>query len=218
MKKVLITGASGMVGNLILQECLHSDEVGEVISLVRKHSGQSHPKLREIPVSDFNDYNEHQEFFQQIDAAFFCIGVYTGQVSKEDFKIITVDFAVAFASALKKGSPNANLCLLSGAGADRTEKSKTAFARFKGMTENRISALNLNFYSFRPAYIFPVSPRKEPNVMYSVSRALYPVIKLFGKNASIKSTELATAMFKVGMQGGNNEILENKDILNIANE
>jgi len=218
LKKVLIAGASGMVGNLILQECLTSDEVQEVISFVRKHSGQTHPKLREIPISDFNDYDEHQEYFRQIDAAYFCIGVYTGQVSKEAFKSITVDYAVTFAEALKKNSPNANLCLLSGAGADRTEKSKTAFARYKGMAENRISVLNLNFYSFRPAYIYPVTPRKEPNLMYTISRILYPVIKLFGNNASIQSSELAHAMFKIGMEGCDNEILENKDILEIANE
>ena len=83
------------------------------------------------------------------------------------------------------------------------------------MAENGISGLNLNFYTFRPGYIYPVTARKEPNFMYSISRALYPVIRLFGSNASIKSTELAEAMFKVGLGGTENEILENKDILRI---
>ena len=81
------------------------------------------------------------------------------------------------------------------------------------MAENSISSLNLNFHTFRPGYIYPVTARKEPNFMYSISRALYPVIRLLGSNASIKSTELAEAMFKVGLQGAEKEILENKDIL-----
>ena len=215
MKTVLIAGASGMIGKLILSECLSSGSVEKVISLVRRKSNQDHPKLHEEIINDFSDYSAHQSLFQNIDAAFFCIGVYTGQVPDQEFKMITVDYAVAFAETLKQNSPNANLCLLSGAGADRTEKSRTAFARYKGIAENRISQLGLNFYTFRPGYIYPVTPRKEPNIMYRISRALYPLIRLLGKNASIKSSELTLAMFKVGMCGGEKEILENKDILEI---
>ena len=202
-----------MVGSLILEECLSSQDVDKVISLVRRLGNQNHPKLQEEVVADFSDYSVHQNLFQNIDAAFFCIGVYTGQVADKEFKTITVDYAVSFAEALKKNSPSSNLCLLSGAGADRTEKSRTAFARYKGMAENQISGLDLNFYTFRPGYIYPVTPRKEPNLMYRISRALYPVIRLFGDNASIKSTELAAAMFRVGMEGAEKEILENRDII-----
>lgn len=217
MKSVLIAGASGMIGNLILEECLSSDHITQVISLVRRNSKHSDQKLQEVIIDDFADYAAHQSSFQDIDAAFFCIGVYTGQVPDEAFKEITVDYAVSFAKALKDNSPHANLCLLSGAGADRTEKSRTAFARYKGMAENRINALGLNFYSFRPGYIYPVEPRREPNWMYRIMRALYPLIKLLGSNTSVKSTELATAMFTVGMDGADKEILENRDILEILN-
>ena len=204
-----------MVGQLILEQCLSSDAIEKVISLVRRKSNYNHPKLQEELIADFSDYSTHQLPFQNIDAAFFCIGVYTGQVPDHEFKTITVDYAVAFAEALKQNSPGANLCLLSGAGADRTEKSRTSFARYKGMAENIISRLDLNFITFRPAYIYPVTPRKEPNLMYRISRTLYPLIKLFGSNASIKSTELATAMFRVGMEGNEKEILENRDILGV---
>ncbi len=215
MKNVLIAGASGMVGSLIFEHCLSSSEVRGVISLVRRPSGIKHPKLEEVVIDNFTDYSEHQHLFQNIDAAYFCIGVYTGQVSKKDFELITVDYACSFAETLSKNSPNANFCLLSGAGADRSEKSRTAFARFKGIAENRISVLGLSFYSFRPGYIYPTTPRKEPNVMYRISRMLYPVIKLFGRNASIQSTELAHSMFITGLNGGPREILENRDILDI---
>lgn len=218
MKNVLIAGASGMVGNLILMECLSSNEVEKVISLVRKKSDMNHQKLQDVLIEDFSDYSAHTDVFKNLDAAFFCIGVYTGQVPDDQFKTITVDYAVAFAEALKNNSQNANLCLLSGAGADRTVKSRTAFAKYKGMAENGISQLDLNFYSFRPGYIYPVVPRKEPNIIYRISRFLYPVIKLLGKNASIKSTELAKAMFKVGLDGGNQETFENRDILEILNK
>ncbi len=202
-----------MVGNLILKECLSSDKIDKVISIVRHKSDNNHQKLQEEIITDFSDYSAHHTLFQNIDAAFFCIGVYTGQVPDKEFKTITVDYAISFANALKDNSPGANLCLLSGAGADRKEKSKTAFARYKGIAENSISKLDLSFYAFRPGYIYPVTPRKEPNMMYRISRALYPVIKLLGSNASIKSTELARAMFTVGMNGAKKEILENKDIL-----
>jgi len=215
MKNILIAGASGMVGELILKECLSSDQITKVTSLVRRRSNHNHPKLKEIVIDDFTDYANHQTLFEQVDATFFCIGVYTGQVPDDQFKVITVDYAVAFAKALEHSSPGAKFCLLSGAGADRTEKSRTSFAKYKGMSENRIAAMNLSFYSFRPAYIYPVVPRQEPNLMYRVTRTLYPIIKLMGKNASIKSTDLAHAMFTVGMSGTDQEILENKDILNI---
>ncbi len=216
MKKIIIAGASGMVGRLILEYSLYSSEVAQVISLARKKMDINHPKLKEIVVDDFTDYSEQTTAFQGTDAAFFCIGVYTGQVPRDVFKKVTVDYAIAFAKAIKDNSPSANLCLLSGAGADRTEKSRASFARFKGMAENRISELGLNFYTFRPGYIYPVSPRKEPNIMYRIMRILYPLIRLMGSNGSIKSTELASAMFRIGLKGAHTEILENKTILKYA--
>ncbi len=215
MKNAIIAGASGMVGHLILGHCLSAPEISQVTSLVRKSTDHKHPKLQEIVVNNFMDYSAQSDAFLHMDLAFFCIGAYTGQVPDDKFKQITVDYAIAFAKALKKYSPNTHLCFLSGAGADRTEKSKMSFARYKGMAENQISGLGLQFYSFRPGYIYPVTPRKEPNLMYRISRMLYPVIKLMGKNASIKSTELATAMFQIGLSGATEEILENRAILEI---
>ena len=213
MKNVIIAGASGMIGSLILKDCLSSSEISQVISLVRKKKGNENPKLKEIVVSNFVDYSSQSGLFKNIDIAFFCIGVYTGQVPDNKFKEITVDYAVAFAKALKDNSPGSTLCFLSGAGADRKEKSRASFAKYKGMAENQIAGLGLKFHTFRPGYIYPVAPRKEPNIMYQIMRWMYPLIKLAGSNSSIKSTELARAMFNVGMGGAMTEILENKDIL-----
>ncbi len=218
MKKVLITGATGMIGSLVLDNCLKSQEVSQVISFSRKSSGMEHPKLEEIILGDFTDYSEYTATFKDVDIVFFCIGVYTGQVPEDQFKVITVDYAVSLAEVLKAQSPKATYCLLSGQGADRTEKSRVSFAKYKGMAENRIAEMGLGgFYSFRPGYIYPVTPRAEPNMMYSVSRKLYPILKLFGKNTSIKSTELASVMFNVGLAGAEKEVLENRDMVLIEN-
>ena len=210
--KVLIAGSSGMIGELILKHCLNSIEINEVRSLVRKPSITKHEKLKEIVIENFENYPKQIDLFKEIDVAFFCIGVYTGQVPDAIFKLITVNYAAEFATALKRESPKATLCLLSGMGADRTEKSRTSFAKYKGMAENQISALNLKFYAFRPGYIYPVESRKEPNIGYQFFRFIYPFTKHLGKGASIKSTELALAMFKVGLNGAETEILENREI------
>jgi len=218
MKNVLITGASGMVGNIILDHCLSSSKVNKVISLVRKKSDNTHSKLNEVIIEDFTDYDKHRDLFKHIDSAFFCIGVYTGSVSDKLFKEITVDYAVSFAKMLKENSPDVRLCLLSGAGADRTEKSKTSFALYKGMAENQIDKLGLKFYTFRPGYIYPVEPRKEPNLMYGIMRSLYPILRLLGSNFSIKSTELGKVMLEIGLNGTDKKILENKDLINYLEE
>ena len=215
MKKAIITGSTGMIGGLILELCLSDEEISEVLLLNRRPIGIQNKKIREVILEDFSDYSKAAELFSDIDAAFFCLGAYTGKVPDELFRKITVDYAVAFAKMLHEKSPNASLCLLSGAGADRKEKSRYSFAKYKGIAENQIVALGIEkFYCFRPAYIYPVTPRKEPNFMYKAMRFLYPLLRLFGKNMSIRSTDLARAMFEVGLNGGQKQILENRDILN----
>ena len=209
---VLIAGSTGMIGNLVLNQCLNDIQINKVISLVRKPTRHQHEKLIEVVIQNFEDYTDHVNLFKNIQCAYFCVGAYTGQFPDVLFKKITVNYTVAFAVSLKRESPNATFCLLSGMGADRTGKSNTSFAMYKGMAENQISALNMKFYTFRPAYIYPVTARKEPNIGYKISRFIYPLLKIFGKSLSIKSTELANAIFNVGISGADKEILENKDI------
>lgn len=216
--KVIIAGSTGMIGSLVLNHCLNAQQINEVVSLVRKPTGLQHKKLTEVAIENFEDYSQHANIFKNVTSAFFCLGVYTGQVADDLFKKITVNYAVAFAAALKSESAEATICLLSGAGADRTEKSSTSFAKYKGMAENQISAMGMKFHTFRPAYIYPVDARKEPNIGYQITRFLYPIIKLIGKKYSITSTALAKAMFNVGMNGAEKEVLENQDILKYVNQ
>ncbi len=213
MKKIIIAGASGMVGSIVLRECLDSPEVSEVTSLVRRSSGMNHPKLREIIHQDFLNFSEIKEHFAGQDIAHFCIGVYTGAVSDDKFKIITVDMAQSFADAVLEGNPNVTFCLLSGAGADPQEKSRVAFARYKGVAENYLIAKGFKGLNiFRPAYIYPVEKRLSPNLMYSLSRRLYPLLKNVMPGSVITSEELGKAIFKAGIEGANHGILENTAI------
>lgn len=214
--KVLLTGGTGMVGSLVLQQCLESRDVSEVVSLLRRPSGVEHPKVREFVIEDFLALDEEAPCFQGLDAVCYCQGVYSGTVDRKSFGQITIDYPEALAEIVKSTSPNARFCLLSGAGADRSGKSRMAFARDKGEIENRLSNLGLGaFHSFRPGYIFPVNPRQEPGFGYRLLRLLYPLVRLFGEGSSIRSTELADAMFRVGLQGYKQEILENRDIIGL---
>jgi hypothetical protein len=188
-----------------------------VISIVRKPGGISQSKLKEVIHSDFENYTDVSMYFKEIDVAYFCIGVYTGTVPDSEFKRITVDYTVHFADVLMEKSPHATLCFLSGGGADLKEKSMISFARYKGMAENYLIHKSFNrLYIFRPNYIYPVEKREEPNLFYKVYRMLYPLIRLLGKRFSIKSTELASAMFRTGLNGADKMILENQDILLLA--
>jgi nucleoside-diphosphate-sugar epimerase len=214
MKNVIITGSNGMIGSLVLQYCLERDDVARATSITRKTLGITHPKLVEVIHQDFVDFSLIPFSLSNHDICFFCIGVYTGQVPKEEFRRITVDFTRSFATALKQNSPDVAFCFLSGQGADLSEKSKLMFARDKGVAENIL--INLHFKQlsiFRPGYIYPVTPRKEPNLLYSIFRRLYkPVLsKLFPKQ-SITSVEVAKAMVHAGFGAGDKTIYENEDI------
>lgn len=212
-KKILITGSTGMVGAKILQLCLNSEKVSEIISLVRKPTNTRHEKYKEVVVTDFLHYEDQSSLFTEIDIVFYCLGVYTGTVPADEFRKINVDYPLNLAKAVHSKSPNAVFCLLSGQGADRSEKSTMQFARDKGVIENALSNLNFKaFYAFRPGYIYPTIKRKEPNFFYVLSRYIYPFIKLLGKNLSITDQQLANVMFTVGLNGYPKEILENKDM------
>ncbi len=217
MKNIIITGASGMIGSLLLQKALDSSEVKKVTSIVRKPSGKKHDKLIEIIHDNFLDFSPIKEYFKNQDVCFYCIGAYTGSVPKDKFREITVGYTEAFAKTLRDNSPQTNFCFLSGQGADVTEKSAMQFARDKGRAENYLQQLQfVEFHSFRPGYIYPSFARTEPNVSYKIMKALYKPVSTLYPNIGLSSMDLSSAMFKVGMQGYSEKILENKTIRSIA--
>jgi uncharacterized protein YbjT (DUF2867 family) len=165
--RLVIVGATGMVGGYALRYALEHPAIGSVTAIVRRSLGISHPKLKEVLHRDFADCSALAEVLSGQDAAIFCLGAYTGAVSDAELRAVTVDYTVEFARVLRSSSPDAAFSLLSGSGADQTGQSRMAFARYKGEAENALLASGFpHVYIFRPAYIYPVEPRKEPNFSY----------------------------------------------------
>jgi uncharacterized protein YbjT (DUF2867 family) len=220
MKQILITGSNGMIGKLILEYCLAREDVARVTTIARKQTGITHPKLLEVLHNDFLDYSGIEQHFENIDICFFCIGVYTDQVPKAAFNEITIDFTRAFAEMLKQKSPETAFCFLSGQGADSSEKSPILFAKAKGIAENILIGLKFKQLGiFRPGYIYPVTPRVEPNRRYYFFRAIYkPFLSKIYPNIGVSSEQLARAMMIIGFNGGNKIIYENRDIRQLMPE
>ena len=215
-KNVVLLGATGMVGGEALGLLLEEPAVERVTVIGRRPTGIAHEKLREIIHEDFEEFSSLSDVLEGQDAALFCLGAYTGAVPDEQFRRITYDITVAFAGVLRAASPGAAMCFLSGAGADRSGKSRMAFARYKGMAENALIEAGFpRLHIFRPGYIYPVTPRKEPNLVYRISRTLWPVLRVVAAGMGISSVDLARAMVTGGLEGtGDHDdpVLENRDI------
>jgi uncharacterized protein YbjT (DUF2867 family) len=215
-KRLVIVGATGMVGGYALRYALDQPAVGRVTSIGRRELGISHPKLHEVVHQDFADCSALAPALSDQDAAVFCLGTYTGAVPDAQLRAITVDYTIEFARVLRSSSPDAAFSFLSGSGADPTGRSRMAFARYKGEAENALHASGLpRLYVFRPAYIYPVEPRKEPNFSYRFLRAIYPVFLALFPNQVIRADDLARAMVDVvvgGMGVAPSMVFENRDI------
>jgi uncharacterized protein YbjT (DUF2867 family) len=215
-KRLVIVGATGMVGGYALRDALDQQGVGHVTSIGRRKLGISHPKLEEVLHQDFADCSALAKTLSDQDAAIFCLGTYTGAVSDAELRKTTVDYTVEFARVLHGSSPGAAFSFLSGNGADPTGRSQIAFARYKGEAENALLAAGFpRVYIFRPAYIYPVEPRKEPNFSYRLLRAIYPVFRVLFPNQVIPADDLARAMVDVAVRETENPggpVFENRDI------
>jgi uncharacterized protein YbjT (DUF2867 family) len=216
-QRLVIVGATGMVGGGALRYALDHPTVGAVTAIGRKPTGLAHRKLKEVLHQDFADCSALAGALSDQDAAVFCLGAYTGSVSDAELRRITVDYAIEFARVLRASSPAAAFSFLSGSGADQTGRSRLAFARYKGEAEKALVAAGFpRAYLFRPAYIYPVEPRKEPNLSYRLLRAVYPVFRVLFPNEVIRADDLARAMVDAAVQGVGNDshlvVLENRDI------
>src|SRR5579859_3896449 len=215
-ERLVVVGATGMVGGYALRYALEHPAIGCVTSIGRRELGISHPKLREVVHRDFADCSALAPALSDQDAAVFCMGTYTGTVPDAQLRAITVDYTIEFARVLRSSSPDAAFSFLSGSGADPTGQSRMAFARYKGEAENALGALGFpNLYIFRPAYIYPVEPRKEPNFSYRFMRGIYPAFRALFPNQVIRADDLARAMVDVvvgGMGVVPSMVFENRDI------
>jgi uncharacterized protein YbjT (DUF2867 family) len=204
-----------MVGGYALRYALDDDTVKTVTAIVRRKHGISHPKLREVLHADFADCSTLSSALSGQDAVVFCLGTYTGAVSDAELRKVTVAYTIEFARVLRGASPEAAFSFLSGNGADPTGKSRIAFARYKGEAENALIAAGFpSVYLFRPAYIYPVEPRKEPNFSYRILRAIYPAFRVPFPNLVVRADELAHAIVDAVVRGSErgSRVFENRDI------
>ncbi len=215
-KHVVIVGATGMVGGYALRSALENPAIASVTTIGRRKLGISHAKLKEVLHQDFADCSALAETLVGQGAAIFCLGTYTGSVPEAELRTITVDYTIEFARVLGLSSPDAAFSFLSGNGADPTGRSRLAFARYKGQAENSLLAAGFpHVYIFRPAYIYPVEPRKEPNFSYRLMRAIYPAFRVLFPNQVIRVDELAECMVEVAISGRGERrslVLEKRDI------
>jgi uncharacterized protein YbjT (DUF2867 family) len=214
--RVVIVGATGMVGGYALRHALEHPAVGRATSIGRRKLGISHPKLKEVLHPDFADCSALAEALSGQDAAVFCLGAYTGAVPDAKLRTITVDYTIEFARVLHGSSPDATFSFLSGSGADPTGRSRMPFARYKGEAEKALLAAGfLRVYIFRPAYIYPVEQRKEPNLSYRLLRAIYPAFRALFPNQVVRADDLARAMVDVALHGTGEQrrlVFENREI------
>ena len=215
-KRLVVVGATGMVGGYALRYALQQPMVGVVTAIARRATGLSHPKLKEVLHGDFSDCSALAPALSAQDGAIFCLGTYTGTVSDAELRRITVDYTVEFARVLGGSSPDAAFSFLSGSGADPTGRSRMAFARYKGEAEKALFSATLpRVYVFRPGYIYPVEPRKEPTFTYHVLRAIYPVFRVLFPNQVVPADDLARAMVDVVVADRavrEQAVFENRDI------
>jgi uncharacterized protein YbjT (DUF2867 family) len=215
-KRLVIVGATGMIGRYALGYALDHSSVARVTVIVRRKLAISHPKLNEVLHKDFAKCSPLAEVLSAQDAAVFCLGAYTGAVTDVELRTITVDYTVELARVLHASSPEAAFSFLSGSGADPTGRSRMSFARYKGEAENALLAAGFpRVYVFRPAYIYPVESRKEPNFTYRLMRAIYPAFRMLFPNQVIRADDLARAMVNIVVQKTaerENRVFENRDI------
>jgi uncharacterized protein YbjT (DUF2867 family) len=215
--KAVITGATGMVGEGVLHECLNHPGVESVLVINRRTAGIQHPKLKEIVYDNFQNIAEIERKLSGYNACFFCLGTTSVGKNEAEYKNIAFEITKTFADALIRPNSDMTFCYVSGAGTDSTEKGKIMWARIKGKTENYL--LNLGFkdaYMFRPALITPTKGLKNTLTLYKIFFFLIPVVKLFFPKHICSLEQIGQAMINAAIKGYDKKILEVEDIKSLA--
>ncbi|MGO9895894.1 MAG: epimerase [Bryobacteraceae bacterium] len=218
---VLIFGASGMVGQGVLRECLLDPDVQRVVTIGRTPAGAQHPKLREIVHPDLWHYDSVGNDLAGFDACFFCLGVSSAGMAEADYERVTYGIALAAAEVLSRLNPKLTFVYVSGAGTDSSERGRAMWARAKGKTENALVRLPFQAaYMFRPGVIQPLdgirSKTASYRIVYAVARPLLPVVRWAFPNYVLTTAQIGRAMLVVARTGAPKRILESKDIRAIS--
>ncbi|WP_433430033.1 epimerase [Nonomuraea sp. CA-141351] len=207
--RVILFGATGMVGRGVLRQCLLDDRVTAVLTVGRAPTGLVHDKLREIRHDDLLDLSAIEGELGGYDACFFCLGVSSAGMSEKDYRRVTYDFTLSAGRTLARLSPGSTFVYVSGAGTDA--QGRSMWARVKGATENALLALPLEAYMFRPGYIQPMhgvtSRTRLYRVAYVVTRPLYPMLRLLFPSAVTTTEQIGRAMIAVAERGAPERIL-----------
>ena len=213
---LILFGATGMVGQGALIECLDDPGVKSVLAVVRRATGKAHPKLRELILPDFTDYSSVEAELRGYDGALFCLGVSASGMSEADYRHITLDYAMAAATVLCRLNPEMRFIYVSGQGTDSSEKGRLMWARIKGHTENELMKLPFKAYMFRPGYIQPVkgvvSSTTLYRMLYSTLGLAYPLWKALAPGAVTTSAILGRAMIRAVAEAGPTRIVDVPEI------
>jgi uncharacterized protein YbjT (DUF2867 family) len=216
--KIILFGATGMVGQGVLRECLHAQDVEAVLVIGRTPIDQHHPKLREIVHADLTSYAAIEPELAGYDACLFCLGVSAAGMSEQDYTRITYDVTLAVAQVLARLSPAMTFIYVSGDGTDSTRTRRAMWARVKGRTENALLALPFKAVMFRPGLIRPMHGIRSKTRLYRIAyTVLWPAFPLLGLFGLLTTTEkVGRAMLRIARDGSPRPILYNRDINELA--
>ena len=210
--KVILFGATGMVGQGVLRECLVDDGVESVLAIGRSSTGKKDPKLRELVLTDLFDFSAARSDLQGYDACFFCLGVSAAGMSKSDYTRLTFDLTLGWAHALAEINPAMRFVYVSGAGTG----GKAMWAQVKKRTEDALLGLFPSAYMFRlgalRAMHGEVSKTRWTRIVYAAFRTLWPLVRVISPGAMISTEELGRAMIRAARDGTPKRVLENRDL------
>jgi len=215
--KPIIFGATGMVGEGVLHECLNHAEVESVLVVGRKSCELKNEKLKELLLADFFDYSKIEANLKGFNACFFCLGVSSVGMKEETYTRITYDLTMLAASTLSRLNPGMVFCYVSGMGTDSTEQGRSMWARVKGKTENHLMKLPFkDVYLFRPGYIKPIKGLRNAHALSRLAGLFYPVWEFLLPGYVCTLEGLGLAMVQAAGHGSPKRILENRDIVQLA--
>jgi uncharacterized protein YbjT (DUF2867 family) len=213
--KVILTGATGMVGEGVLLECLESPLVQRVLSVSRRSCGRTHAKLAELLVPDFRELGSVEAELTGYDACFYCAGISSVGMKEADYTVVTHDTPLAFASTLARLNPTMTLVHVSGSHTDGKEQGKVMWARVKGKAENALVRLPFKaVYNFRPSLMKPTPGQRFVKGGYTLIRTIYPVLNLFFPGMALR--DVARAMINAVRFGQPKPVLEVADLRELA--
>lgn len=218
--KVLVFGATGMVGQGVLRECLNDPEVRVVVAVGRSASGQRHQRLRDVVTPDLMDLSRLESHLTGFDACFFSLGVSALGMSEENYSKVTYDLTLYVARTLGRLNPGITFIYVSGKGTDSTERGRAMWARVKGRTENALLALPFRTYMFRPGAIIPLHGIRSRtgwyNALYAIAKPMFPILRRFFPSSVTTTEQVGKAMIAVARGGSVKRVLETPDINSVS--